>query len=484
MGPSAGIVEAPQGMSKISLSLLWLSLVLFLVLVIAFLLPVPPNDYWWYLRLGKDILSNRAIPQVDTFSFTVAGQPVVYFSWLSGVIFYLVNQAGGITLTVFCRGVLLAIFYGTIWAVCRGIGAGPKLASLVTLLAILAGSNNWAVRPQLLAYPLFGVALWWLVKWEAGERRYLWLLPLLSLLWVNLHPSFLLLFLLVGAQLVGEKRDRKTLALLLAAMFLASLANPRGPLAWEDIILTIRNPSNAGFSVEWGPPVNQGWQMRVFFGWLVAFPLLVALSSRRLNLTQWLWFLGFGWMALSGMRYVIWFLAILALLSAQLLQPWLGKRIDRPPRKIRPATNLPVSAILLVLPMLALPGVRETWWANSPPALTEDTPVAAAGWLTEHPELPGPMWSDYAYASYLIYALPERPVWIDTRFHQYPPEQWEKYLEISEAAPGWEGLLAEDGVRLLVLKQADQGKLLDVLQNDGSWREWFDRDGALIYGKR
>jgi hypothetical protein len=39
-----------------SRNLLWIGLMAFIILVIAFLLPIYPNDFWWYLRIGKEIL--------------------------------------------------------------------------------------------------------------------------------------------------------------------------------------------------------------------------------------------------------------------------------------------------------------------------------------------------------------------------------------------------------------------------------------------
>ena len=75
---------------------------------------------------------------------------------------------------------------------------------------------------------------------------------------------------------------------------------------------------------EWLPPVNTGWQMNIFFLWLLGFPLLAVLSSVRLNRLEWTWFLGFGFLALWGERYVIWFVFILIVLTAQLLSG-LGK---------------------------------------------------------------------------------------------------------------------------------------------------------------
>ena len=47
-------------------SFLWLGLVLLVALSIAFLLPVTPQDYWWYLRIGHDTLASGAVPRLDT----------------------------------------------------------------------------------------------------------------------------------------------------------------------------------------------------------------------------------------------------------------------------------------------------------------------------------------------------------------------------------------------------------------------------------
>ena len=119
----------------------WLAFVLFVILALAFLLPIQPNDYWWYVRLGQDVLRERAIPTRDTFSYTQAGQPVVYHSWLAAVLFAVLRAWGGNPLTIFLRGLLLALFYGVTWRTCRLAGAGPKLAAGLTLLAALAGSK-------------------------------------------------------------------------------------------------------------------------------------------------------------------------------------------------------------------------------------------------------------------------------------------------------------------------------------------------------
>ena len=86
--------------------LLWLGLVLFIALAIAFLLPVTPQDFWWYLRIGRDTLASGSVPGVDALTFTRTGTPVVYHSWGSAVLFWLFYKAGGLSFTVLFRGLL------------------------------------------------------------------------------------------------------------------------------------------------------------------------------------------------------------------------------------------------------------------------------------------------------------------------------------------------------------------------------------------
>jgi hypothetical protein len=461
--------------------LLWLGVILFLILTIAFLLPIPPNDYWWYLRLGEDIINSGAVPRADTFSSTQFGQPIVYHSWLSAVLFYLIDQMGGQTLTVLIRGITIAAFYFFIWYTCRLAGGGARLSALVTLVAALTSSNNWAVRPQLFSLMIFALFLFSLWRWRQGHTRWVWALPVLMLLWVNLHGAFVLGFLLVGAALIGGEGRRRDLLIALVLMGLTSLINPRGWGAWAYVVSIIADPASRQLGAEWHPPDIGTWQGMIFFAWFLIFPLLISLSKHTLSRMDWLLFFGFGWMALSGLRYVIWFIAILAVLSVSLLESLIGKYLDAKESPGRPVINGLILSFLFLLPIFFLPGIRMMWWAEAPPVLTTNTPVDAVAWLKEHSELPGPLWNDLAFSSYLIYALPERPVWIDTRFELYPVSHWERYIEVSRALPGWSTILDEEDIALIMVDPHEQEPLIEILDQSNTWCLRFHNQSSRIY---
>jgi len=464
---------------------LYLGLLLLVILTIAFLLPVEPNDYWWYVRVGQDTLKAGNIPIVDTLSYTQAGQAVVYHSWLSAVLFALLDQLGGISLTVLVRGLVHALGYGTLFAAARQAGAGLRTTCLVVLLAALATSNNWSVRPQMFTYALFAVVILILTRWSrhAGTRS-IWLLPIISLVWVNLHGSFVMLFLLVGASVVFSKGDRRTLAIALGLSLLASLVNPRGLGAWQYVLQSLTAPSSQIFSMEWSPPINAGWQMHLFFGWLLLAIPLVAIAPHNLTVLEWVWLLGFGWLALSGQRYVIWFVLILTLLSADqltsLLEWFNSRRQTKPVQTGKKVVNISLGFLFMLLPLAMLPGLRETWWVDSPPALV-DTPIKAVNWLKDNPAIPGPLWCEIGYSSYLEYALPERKVWNDTRFELYPTSQWERYKTVNSGTWDWQMILDEEGVNLLLVSKNKQADLMAALESSIDWEEIYDDDETVIY---
>lgn len=472
-----------QGRNLRSYDFLWLGIGLFPLLMIAAMLPIQPHDYWWYLRLGRDILQTGAVPTVDTFSSIQAGAPVVYQSWLSAVLFWLIYKAGEIPLTIFFVLLSIGFVYILLWVMMRQSGVGPRLAALLTLLVGLSGSNNWGVRPQLFTYALFVGVLWILLKWQDHEDKPLWLIIPLGFLWANLHGSFILLFMLVGLAFIFGAGDKRKLILVFLITLGVTFINPRGYVLWQNVIETFTSPGIRNLSPEWLPPLNEGWQMNIFFAWLIVLVPLAAFARKHLSAFEWMLFLAFSWLALSGLRYVIWDLFLLSILTARLMPKMVVDWFDQPQEVKAPAVNYGLSFTLLLLPFLLLPGIREDWWKDAPPALDPQTPVAATYWMADHPELPGVMWNDVVFGSYLIHALPLRPVWIDTRIQvTYTTEQAKDYLFVQSAQPGWNDFLEKKDVNLLMLSHA-QSALFAAVEDSHQWCEEYRDDVAVIFSR-
>ena len=467
-----------------SYDFLWLSIALLFLLPIAFYLSVTPHDYWWYVRIGRDILETGAVPAVDTLSYTYPGRPIFYQPWLSAVIFWLAHSTGGATLTFLLKGIAISVAYALVWILTRDAGTEPKLATLLVIVVGFSTSGNWSMRPQILAYPLFAICLWVVWQWQHNRTVLMWLLPLAVFLWANIHGSFILAFVLMGSALIFGAGDRRQLAVWLGISLLVTFINPHGMFVWQFVSDMLTSPSDQLFATEWRPPVNTGWQMNIFFAWLLLFIPLAAFSPRRLSTLEWIWFIGFGWLALSGLRYVIWFMFIMTTLTGALLTDLAGRFLSAPSSTSNPHINWILGGAMLILPCMMLPGIRESWWDDAPPPYHEaTTPIQATQWLDEHPLLPGPLFAEYTFSSYLTFALPSRPVWIDNRFNAYPPEHWEKYQAITAAKPEWESVLEKDRVNLLLLSLHTQPALTEAVEESNEWCEQYRDTDAVIFAR-
>src|SRR5690606_1224442 len=451
-----------------SYNFLWLSLALFPLLALTFMLSVPAQDYWWYLRLGKDILEQGAIPAIDTMSHSRAGEPIFYQQWLSGIIFYWVYLIGDASLTFLLRAILIGITYGLIWFLMR-TWSGARTVTLLLLILGLSTSNNWMIRPQLFAYPLFLLCLIAIYQWQEKNNKPLFLIPLSVLLWVNVHGSFILPFVLVSGAFVFGNGSRKEMGFTIVAMLVTNLLNSHHVGVWEYLIFILNNPSDYLFSVEWYPPTNEGWQMNIFFVWLLVFPIIAGISKNKLSLFEWILFLCFGWLALSGIRYVIWFMFLLAIFTSKLIANWSHQWIDKPIEKINPRLNTILGFVLLSLPLLLTPIIRDLWWKDAPPLYElSTTPIQAVEFLKSQEMLPNSLWNDYAFGSYIQFMLPSHPTWMDTRMYSFSVEQWQEYVQVTNAE-GWQEFFDKADINLLFLSQSAQPKLIQAVSGSHIW---------------
>jgi hypothetical protein len=191
----------------------WLSLVCAVVVLFG-LSPLAGSDLWMHLILGRWIWTHGWVPSTDPFSYITEGQPFIAHSWLAEVAFYLVEQSAG---TV---GFMLLRFALIILALTAALQTARLLKApwpAVMLLAPFVLGLMWSrleFRPQLFTSAFLAVELWLIVSVHTGQRswRWLWALPPLYALWINLHPGWVqgmvLLVAITGALVLMEMRKR------------------------------------------------------------------------------------------------------------------------------------------------------------------------------------------------------------------------------------------------------------------------------------
>jgi hypothetical protein len=162
-------------------------------------------DLWGHVRFGQDIVRTGRIIQTDIYSYRTAGQPWINHEWLSEVIFAsLYDHGGPAALIVFKVLVSLAIV-GWGYAYFRHWGLGPLWSVLLlVLVSVPFRLGLGTIRPQIFTYLCFLVEL--LVLEQAAKRRVIWLwgLPVVFAVWVNLHGGVLAGVGVLGLWLVGH----------------------------------------------------------------------------------------------------------------------------------------------------------------------------------------------------------------------------------------------------------------------------------------
>jgi len=218
-------------------------------------------DLWWHLQTGQDIVTSRAIPQTDIYSFTKAGSEWVTHEWLSEVLIYLTFQITGWAGLLVVFSTLVALAFYLVYRRCAG---KPYVAAIAVLLAAVASSPLFGIRPQMLTLLLASIFITLLTQYGAGgpARRLYWMVPMM-LLWVNLHAGYALGLGLLVLYGISFALDRKwnlipRLGLILLACTAVVPLNPNGFRMFSYPLETLRSPSMAAFIEEWASPDFQG----------------------------------------------------------------------------------------------------------------------------------------------------------------------------------------------------------------------------------
>jgi hypothetical protein len=133
-------------------------------------------------------------PATDPFLFSLPSYAWhIEHEWLSYLVFYAVFRAAGFAGLVLFKTVLILIPVLLLFLLCRCQGALKLCAiSAALLLAFFAGADRLLERASLFSDALLLVVLLLLYFNSRRLSATLFIIPALFLLWVNLHPGFIL----------------------------------------------------------------------------------------------------------------------------------------------------------------------------------------------------------------------------------------------------------------------------------------------------
>ena len=498
----------PKMYTLLSPRMLWVLALITIVFTYINMGQIAPNDFWWHMAIGRDILTNRQIPLYDIYSFTMQGQPYPSYQmfWLMETWFYTLFSIGGAQLVIFLHSLVITGTYAIILILCWQNSHKWGVTTLCLFFAIALGIYAWNVRPQAISFLIGSLFLYAIHAYRQGANK-VWLLvfPLGMLIWVNSHGSFPVGLVLIGIWLgdevfnfvIARRRDGVTelkslyvagIILLITTAF--CFINPRGIRIVTYLSTMISNPAVQTSIPEWAAPSFISPIGPLFFASMLFSILVLALSPRRPSFFQLLTFLVFSFLALRTTRGVVWFGLVMAPILANHLS--LITEMYYPVKKQSHSQRKFVKVNLFFLGALILLAVASLPWARDylpiplerKKYIAQDTPVSATEYIMNQ-KMPNNLFNDMGFGSYLIWAAqPNNKVFVDPRIELYPPEVWTDYHIISNGIPGWEQRLENYDAQTLMLSKTYQEKLIDELMESSLWELVYQDEIAVIYTKR
>jgi hypothetical protein len=251
---------------------------------------------------------------------------------------------------------------------------------------------------------------------------------------------------------------------------------------------TVAIESLQDFIQEWQSPNFHDVQMQPFAWMLLLIFGAVGASRKGISLVEFLLVSGFAYLGLLAARNVALFGLLTTVVLArhagpvmdeasQMLGISLSSRLDRVRSPLQGWVNrILVGVVILVVgakTLLILPQ------AENEKALTKFLPLKAVSFLKEtQPE--GRLFNSYNWGAFLLYALPEFPVFVDGRTDLYNDEIIGQWFQVMRAEDGWQSVLARWDIHLILLEKGSP--VLSRLEGEG-WQIIYEDEMAVVYAK-
>lgn len=492
-------------------------LLFFLTLLLVFFMsaraPVD-TDMYWALRVGKEIVEQRAFIHTDPITYTHGGNAWVSHSWLFDVGLYGMYawlQYHGLALLV----VLLAMLtMGLLWLQLSGPAA---YRTLTVAFASLVAAPTWTPRPQMVTMLLLCLMILLLALYrKLRKRAILFMLPAIMILWANLHGGYVLGLGVIGIMVVGELLDRlllnntqnnmswlqwRDLVITLAVCILATLVTPYGFGTWEISVSTFGMRANTIIS-EWQSPDFNDPMMLPFLLSLIALVVVLAVAGKKLRGWEVLILAAFIYFALSARRqvgvYAIAVMPILARTGWTWLQEWGGKMraalIQHNPKwqsffdktTVQPSPKENKTVNLLIVCAFALVCWVKLVYVSMPQLIEQELnplvfPVEAVELLQESPPT-GNLFNEYDWGGYLSWFAPHIPVYIDARADLFGDDFIFHWLDVVNANADWEEEFARRNITDVLIKP---GRAMACeLRGHAGWQAVSENDVAVLFIKK
>lgn len=445
-------------------------------------------DLWWHIKTGQIILNTHHWPTVDAYSFTVAGHPWIAGEWVGDVLIATVARQAGLqgldALLIGLGSAVMVALYG--YAALR---SGNSKAGLVVAAVLLVLANaSFSLRPQMFGYLFLVLTLVALERFRQGEPRGLYVLPVLFLVWVNTHGSFVIgigtiaVFLLCGMfefQLGGIQASRWTahqrrqLEIVLLLSLIALTITPYGvQLALYPFHVAGSLPIGVANVAEWQSMPFGLFGGKFFLALVLGFFICQIVFRTAVRLEELVLLLSGIVMACLHVRFLLVFVPFFVPGFSTIIARWI------PPYE-RAKDRYLLNGVLmtcLVAGIVHYFPAREAIQRK----VASQFPVEAVEYLQTH-QIPGPMFNSYGFGGYLVWA--DQKVFVDGRADPYERGgSLADYFYVTQLKPGALAVLRNYGIQSCLLDRDEP--LVTLLSALPEWQRVYADNLSVLFVRR
>lgn len=299
------------------------------------------DDVFWHLATGRYIVETQQVPSTDIFGYITQGQEWMPFEWGWDVLTYSLYNIGGYTAISIFRTLIFLLIFFLLFIVLRKFNVSYSLIFLFFILLAFGIIDRLTPRPHIISLFFFTLLLYIIITYKYFDRKnfkILFFVPLLFLVWANMHMGIIAGIFLFGIFVLSEilicykpqtfstkeiiplsKPELYRLILIFVATVIVMFINPNSYAtyfyAYDHTKMKLLETIN-----EWRSPFDAmfggGFVTTIYKIFLFGGIIILYYSFKRKDLFPALVFIGFAIYSVRAVRFTVDYLIIITIFLA------------------------------------------------------------------------------------------------------------------------------------------------------------------------
>ncbi|MGB3017855.1 MAG: hypothetical protein WBC65_08615 [Ignavibacteria bacterium] len=445
---------------------------IFLVLFTTFKI-TGDDDVFWHLATGRYIVETGHVPSVDIFGFVTQGQQWMPFEWGWDVLTYALYNIGGYTALSILRTVIFVLIFWILYVILKKFKVSTFLTVLFFIILAFGIMDRLTPRPHVISMLFFAVLLYIFFDFRyfrRGTGKLIYFLPLVFLIWANMHMGILAGLFLFGIYITSEifiyfgksnqgvsplsKKQLQMLTALFGMSILAALVNPNFfqtyVYAYDHTKMKLLETIN-----EWRSPFDPvyggGFVTNIYKFFLFGGLIILYYSMRKKDYFPALVYIGFAIYSVRAVRFTVDYIVIIFVFFVIALDFILAEFSKEKLNSIFRSSPLPSIIVMVMLAYLIfnIPNNKLyleqlQYYRVSGFGINSDfIPVQMFDFMREHkiPQTGQRPLNHFGSGGYLVWNFPESKNFIDSR--NLNDDIFGEYNTLIAKRPGFENKLKQ-----------------------------------------